>query len=207
MRRGRAAGFSLIELLAVLVILSILIVFLVTRLGTVGDVAKEKVCESRLREIAAAISQYEHEFGSFPPSRFHEDWGPPPNDINLGAEALVLALWSPEWGGPGISEDLLINTDGDSTKKPLSVLPTPDLKELRDPWDNPIAYIERSDYGRQLKYSVSSPETGEVFDSTVRAALNPASGREHNPTSFQLISAGLDGQFGTEDDIGNFNKP
>ena len=102
-RRRRASagtgGFSLIELLTVIVILSILITFLVSRFAGAGDVMKEKLCRSRIHDIGAAIGEYESEFGAYPPSRFQEAWGPPPNATNLGAEALVVALWSPDWGG------------------------------------------------------------------------------------------------------------
>jgi prepilin-type N-terminal cleavage/methylation domain-containing protein len=200
----RRAGFTLIELLAVLVILSILIVFLVTRLGKAGDVAKERLCRARLALISAAIDEYEHELGHYPPSRFQEAWGQPPNAINLGAEALVLALWSPDWGGVTLSEDELVNTDEDRAKHPLAKFATPDLLELGDPWKNPIAYLERADYARQDVYATIDPQTGESLESTVTARVNQVTGRPFEPTKYQLISAGPDGEFGTDDDICNF---
>lgn len=202
--RASRAGFSLIELLAVIVILSILITFLVTQLGKGGEVIEERACRAQLEMIAATIGEYESEFGSYPPSRFHADWGPPPNTTNLGAEALVIALWSPEWGGSNLPEDDLFNTDGDRSKKALTSMPTSDLLELCDPWQNPIAYLSRSDYKREDVYTVADPETGELMESRVKAVLNPTTGRAYEPHRFQLISAGVDGQFGTEDDITNF---
>jgi hypothetical protein len=39
------------------------------------------------------------------------------------------------------------------------------------------------------------------------AAINPKTGEPFNPRGFQLVSAGVDGEFGTADDIGNWAKP
>jgi hypothetical protein len=46
-----------------------------------------------------------------------------------------------------------------------------------------------------------------VIDSTITAARDDVTGLYRNPNRYQLISAGLDGAFGTEDDIGNWEKP
>jgi len=200
-----AGGFSLIELLAVIVILSILIAFLIPRLGKGGELVKERACRAQLALLAGAIGEYESEFGSYPPSRFKKDWGPPPNTVNLGAEALVIALWSPDWGGVSLPEGDLVNTDGDRTKKSLTSMPTADLLEICDPWRNPVAYLSRSDYKREDVYAVEDPDTGEPFESRVKAIVNATTGRPYEPHKYQLISAGADGTFGTEDDITNFS--
>ena len=47
-------------------------------------------------------------------------------------------------------------------------------------------------------------ETGERIDSIARALKDDATQRYHQPRGFQLISAGLDGEFGTEDDVPGF---
>jgi prepilin-type N-terminal cleavage/methylation domain-containing protein len=204
--RSRAAGgFSLIELLAVIVILSILITFLMTQLGKGGELVKERACRAQIAMLAGAIGEYESEFGSYPASRFKKEWGAPPNNVNLGAEVLVLSLWGSDWDGSGLPEDNLVNTDGDRSKKSLSSMPTPDLLEIGDPWLNPIAYLTRSDYKREDVYTVEDPETGEPFESRVKAIINKTTGRPYEPHKFQLISAGADGTFGTEDDIANFD--
>ena len=204
--RRRRAGFSLIELLAVLVILSILITFLVSRLGGAGDVVRSRMCQATIQILGGAIGEYESEFGRYPPSRFDPEWGAPPNKTNYGAEALIVALYSPDWGGVSLSEEDLVNTDQDRSRKALTSLPSTELLELSDPWENPIAYLSRSDYERSDVYIVGDPETGELHESTVRAVVNPTTGRAYKPHSFQLISAGVDGEFGTEDDITNFKR-
>lgn len=204
-RRPRA-GFSLIELLAVIVILGILIAFLVPRLGGAADVARIRKCESDLNILAAAIGEYETEFGRYPRSAFDPAWGPPPNATNIGIECLVIALWSPDWDGTNLPEDALANTDGDRLKKSLTTMPTPELLEIIDPWENPIAYFERADYTREDRYATIDPDTGDALESIAKALVNPTTGRAYEPSSFQLISAGPDGAFGTDDDVTNFGR-
>ncbi|MEM7517329.1 MAG: prepilin-type N-terminal cleavage/methylation domain-containing protein, partial [Planctomycetota bacterium] len=96
----RRAGFSLVEMLAVLLILSILITVLVTQLTGQGEVVKARMTESFMSgELGTAITTYETEFGRYPAARFLEDWGTEPNATNLGSEALILSLFRKEWGG------------------------------------------------------------------------------------------------------------
>ena len=199
------AGFTLIELLAVLVILALLMVFLVPRLGKAGEVAEERMTRTYLTQLDVAIAEYEHQFGDYPPSRFLPEWGTPPNTTNLGAETLVLALWSPKWEGTSIPPDALSNLDEDATPKPLATFPKPMLFELRDRWGNPIAYFHHRDYGRKDLYVTESPDTGETIESSAAARTDDRTGLYRNPKRYQLISAGLDGEFGTEDDIGNWD--
>ena len=200
------AGFTLIEMLAVLIILGILMAILIPRLGKAGEVAEEKMTRVYLSELNAAIGEYEQHFGDYPTSRFLDEWGPPPNPTNLGAETLVLCLWSPKWGGTTLSPDRVVNLDEDATKKALATFPKPALFELRDEWGNPIAYFHRRDYGRRDAYVTDNPTTGEKIDGTVTAQKDETTGLYRNPNRFQLISAGLDGEFGTADDLGNWEK-
>lgn len=199
------AGFTLIEVLAVLVILGILIAVLVPRLVGATEAAKVKLQRAELVKLDALLSEYEHQFGDYPPSTFLEEWGAPPNDTNVGAEALVLALWSPKWNSSGLPADKLGNTDDDRTKKPLASFPKPDLFEIEDRWGNPIAYFHRRDYARKDKYLTHETKTGDEQETPVSARKDPVTGLFYNPDRYQLISAGLDGVFGTEDDIGNWS--
>jgi prepilin-type N-terminal cleavage/methylation domain-containing protein len=202
-RRARR-GFSLIELMAVLVILSILMVFLVPRLTGMRDSAEARLARAKFGGIGAAIAEYEGEFGDWPPSRFTAEWGSAPNETNLGAETLVLSLWSDEWGGTSLDSEDVVNTDDDRAKKDLTATFGKELFELADPWGNPIAYFHRRDYGRKDLYVTESPETGERLESVAEARKSSKTGRWAHPTGYQLISAGLDGLFGTDDDVTSF---
>jgi len=197
------AGFSLIELLAVMVILSILMTFLAFRLGALGGAAKQETTRSFLQQVALAANTYETEMGDYPTSSWKADWGPTPNKQNLGGEALCVQLWSKDYGGSGISDDKLINMDGDEAKKSLTTHGNNDLFELRDAWDNPIAYFHRQDYNREDVY-LTLDEEDSLDTSLVKAVKNPKTGNYFNPRSYQLISAGEDGLFGTKDDLYNF---
>jgi prepilin-type N-terminal cleavage/methylation domain-containing protein len=203
---ARRAGFSLIEILAVIVIIGILMAVLLPRLLGAAQTSKEQLTRSFLQQLGGAIDDYERDraFGDFPPSTWPETWGTAPNTTNVGAEALVQALWSNQWGGTVLSDQYFTNSDEDESKKALGKLPTPKLFELRDEWDNPIAYIHRRDYQRQHPYVSLDTESSEPIEGLVTGVLNPETKAFYNPNKYQLISAGADGRFGTEDDLGNW---
>ncbi len=201
----RNAGFSLVEMLAVIVILGILIAFLVPRLAGSGEVVKERLTKSFLNgELAAAITTYETEFGQPPPGRFLTEWGTEPNDTNVGAEARGLGLWRKERGGRDRDTEPFCNTDADVVRKPIgqAAILGNQLWELSDEWGNPIAYFDRHSYGQKQVYLTIDGTTGESVENTVEA-IKDAGGRYVNPRKYQLLSAGIDGRFGTEDDILN----
>jgi prepilin-type N-terminal cleavage/methylation domain-containing protein len=202
-RRSRS-GFTLIEVLAVLVILGILIAVLVPGLVGATEAARVKLQRADLVQLDTLLGEYEQKFGDYPPSTFLEEWGVPPDGTNVGVEALVLSLWSPKWRSAGLPSDRLVNTDDDHTKKPLASFSKTDLFEISDRWGNPIAYFHRRDYGRKDKYLTHETKTDLEQETVVSARKDPVTGLYYNPDRYQLISAGLDGVFGTEDDIGNW---
>jgi prepilin-type N-terminal cleavage/methylation domain-containing protein len=203
--RPARAGFTLIEVLAVIVILSILLIVLLPRLSEMSRMAEARATATRLVQISNAIDQYEGRFGDYPPSQFLDKWGSAPNLTNMGAETLVISLWSPDWPGAGLPEDWIDNSDADEAKKQLTRFGGKDLFELADGWGNPIAYFHRRDYGRTDNYVLLPDESGDT-EGQVKALLNPKTKTFFEPNKFQLVSAGLDGRFGTEDDITSFKQ-
>jgi len=202
----RCAGFTLIEMMAVMVILAILITFLAFRLGGFSESVKSSTTEGYLQLLSGAISAFETETGDYPPSAWKSEWGPTPNKTNLGGEILCLTLWAKDAESHGLSDDKFCNTDEDEATKSLTRHQNNDLFELGDPWGNPTAYFHRRDYGRPDQYQTIDNETDAWIDSTVKALINPMTGNPFNPDTFQLISAGEDGVFGTDDDLTNFNR-
>lgn len=205
-RRAWRGGFTLIEMLAVLLILSILIGVLVTQFGSTEENVRAQLARARLQMLAATCSSFESDRGEAPPSSLPGGSAVQPNALNAGGEALVVALFSNGYeGGGGITEDLLVDSDGDQSKTKLTDFGTLALFEIRDPWDNPIAYFRADEYGRRDAYLTSDPATGEVLESFAVARKNAATGRYFESTGYQLMSAGPDGSFGTEDDITSFD--
>lgn len=206
-RAPARSAFTLVEVLAVLVILSILFVFVVTRVLSGEETVRAESTRQFLARLEAAIAEYELEFGDYPPSSAAPELEGLPNALNLGAEMLFVALHSKDWQVRELPSERLGNSDEDRTKKSLTSFTEPALLEVQDDWGNPIAYFHRRDYADPQVYVTFDGETGEVLEEAVGARLDPTTGDPFNRTRYQLISAGPDGRFGTEDDIGNFGAP
>lgn len=202
------AGFSLVELLAVIIIIGLLFAFLIPNLLTGRDTVGTEATRTFLTQLTAEIEAYGREKGELPPSTFAKDLDPKPSRTNMGAESLVIALLPADgsYRASGTYDDKLCNTDGDDTKTSHTRFEKSEAFELRDRWDNPIAYLHRRDYERGCQYLTFHDEVGEFVEAKVTAAINPTTGSPYRADTFQLLSAGPDGQFGTEDDIGNFRK-
>jgi len=207
--KGRV-GFTLIELLAVIVIIGILATVLISQFGSVEAIAEVETTRQDMAKLEAVLNAYAGDFGMFPPSHFTSEQEVVNDGTNIGAEALVCALWTKGYEAGGLLEDVvnkLVNTDQDASSKRLTDFETRSLLEIPDAWDNPIAYI-RADYYEVTNraYVLVDPKTGEVVHSTPVAYKDKTTGRYYNHLSFQLISAGLDGRFGTEDDLTTFGR-
>ena len=209
--RAARAGFTLIELLAVILILGILTAVLVTNLGDADEAARVQQTRAQIAKLSAAINSYESDrFGDYPPSRFSDEQGVSNEGFNVGVEALVAALWSNGYDAGGLLEDeadRLDNTDGDASSRNLTDFPSRELFELVDAWGNPLAYFHNRDYSETSPaYVTFDPVTGEELESVPRAAKNTTTGLYYAARSFQLVSAGPDALFGTEDDVTNLGR-
>jgi len=199
------AGFTLIEMLAVLLILAVLSYFLITNLRSAQETTEVGIAKNGLSQMKTMLDQLSDDKGEFPPSQLPADIGSAANALNVGSECLYLALCAEGAPGAGKLDQAkgLCNTDRDMLSKRPKGFEVQDLFELADPWGNPIAYIRSSDYDREFHY-VCVDAAGEESEYSVRAQKNPDTGRFFEPHGFQLLSAGPDGQFGTTDDIASF---
>jgi len=66
LRRSRERGFTLLEIMLVVVILSILAAIAVPRLAATSDSAREKADITTGREVKSALDRYQIENGSYP---------------------------------------------------------------------------------------------------------------------------------------------
>ena len=209
-RAAELRGFTLIELLAVIVIIGILATVLVNQFGSVEAAAEVETTRQDMAKLEVVLDAYADEFGAYPPSHFTSEQEVVNDGTNIGAEALVVALWSEGYEAGGLLEDVvneLVNTDDDASSKRLTDFETRSLLEIPDAWDNPIAYIRNDDYEvTNRAYVLVEPKTGEIVHTTPVAFKDKTTGRFYNNRSFQLISAGLDGRFGTDDDLTSFAR-
>ena len=203
---GPRRAFTLLELLAVIVIIGILAAVLVSQLGGADDAAKASSTEGFLAKVEAVLDTYYNDHGEYPPSRFTPEQGVPNEGVNVGVEALIVALYSKGYEAAGLEldEERLANTDGDMSARRLTDFGNRKLLEFVDLWGNPIAYLHRTEYGQETATYLTIDEDGQEQRVVPKARRNRTTGRYHNQRSFQLISAGSDGVFGTEDDLYNF---
>lgn len=66
----RRSGFTLVELLAVVVVITILVAMLLPAIGSVRNKAREAQVAVEIRGFVSSITTFNHEFGANPPSRF-----------------------------------------------------------------------------------------------------------------------------------------
>lgn len=204
-RKGtKREGFTLLELMIVMVIISLLgAAFLVVSGRLFGD-AKDRQCRARLQQLAVMIEAYRTSMGVYPDDRLPA--GVTANSQNAGSEALYLHFFDPKYLGELPNQDWLVNTDGDQGTKTLTRLDSRELWEIGDPWMNPIVYLESLHYpeSRDLPY-LAGAEENMPEEQVVEARRDARTGGYEEPGKFQLISAGEDGVFGTEDDITHYD--
>jgi len=129
------AGFTLVELMLVLVILGILAGLVLPQFGNRTKQARETAAVTQISTFKTALAAYEVDTGSYPSTQ-------------AGLRALVVQPADVNgWRGPYLESDI-----------------------PADPWQHPYVY----EYPGKL-----------------------------NPSGYDIISAGPDGQMGTADDIFN----
>lgn len=204
MRRARA--FTLIELLVVIAVIAVLIGLSFPAFSAVRRSSARKAMKALLQRVALACATYEQDMGDYPPSD-PKRVGLPGNGRNDGVEALVRCLTTAQQNGPyldDLDDSSLGNVDGDALKgsDPTgSTMATKDLLELLDPWGNPVLYLHHSQYDKGGQVQLASGELVKVA-----AHKSDVTGQYVELTRFQLLSAGPDGQFGTEDDVSSWGE-
>ncbi len=207
MTRSRQQGFTLIELLVVMAIISVLAGLGVTAAVYMSRRGPKTACETYVATLSAALEAYKSNQGAYPPTSLADfpGVGNLTNQENLGIESVVVCMNSKKYSGSfGFGEQAggkLENFDSDYMQVPITHFESKDLFEIVDPWGTPYAYINAHDYAN---WEAVGRITG--FDGKVQPWKNPKTKIPYRFDSFQLISAGPDHLFNTEDDITNFDR-
>ena len=216
--RSSVSGMTLIEVLVVIVIISALGALAVPRVVRMLGRGEAKAVQAKILQVAAQLESYQHHprNGDYPPTTLegYPGVGSLKNFDNCGSESVVLCL-SRKGRSGGMdfesSEKKLLhidNMDGDQTAVPLTNFgdQNKELYELVDPWGTPLVYFHHRDYELIEKrgWGTVSLGGGDVIDAKPwRDAKTQSFAAPH---TFQLISAGPDGEFNTDDDLTNFSR-
>ena len=197
-------GFTLIELLVVISILGILVVAFLPELVSASEEEKRVQTEARIEMLASAIDAYERQHGHYPPDNFLDPTGKlsikaDAAGINAGIESAMIFLHQVP-GGSDFSDrqDWLGNTDQDVNGAVIPRLGRSDRPELLDGWGNPLVYF--CDWTGGMARDQKVMMDGDVTV-TARAWKNPAGGGYLGQRRYQIVSAGPDMIFNTDDDI------
>ncbi len=205
----RDAGFTLIEILAVIAILGLLMSLAIVNFSkhrVAGEVAATK---ARISILTNEIQKYSTSKGGPPFDKLAKIGVQSNNSVNEGVEALFCALQNKDFPeGTILDEKWLANTYGDVTSTNYHRIAgfKNELFEITDVWNNPFAYIHYTSYGSSQLVRLADPAEGEDPEQSVSAYQSKKTGTYANPDSFQIISAGPDRIFGTDDDVTNFER-
>lgn len=205
-RGGRTtAGFTLIELLAVLAILTLLMSLSVMVFKGGSDKARVAQTVARMKSLESLIASYQAKVGDYPTGSLKKLKIKCDNDLNEGIEACLAALYSKDYpNGASLGDDVLGNTDQDSTGTNFHRDGSDQLVEVLDGWGNPLAYFHNEDYGKNMPYHMG--ESSTVPDQFVSARRSEVTKVWAQADSYQIVSAGSDGEFGTEDDVTSWDS-
>lgn len=112
----RRRGFTLIEMLIVIVVIAILALIVIPRLLSAGQKAKEAALKGDLHMLRNAVQQFEADCGDYPAALdqlMSQPMGDPQGNAPKGGNGI--ALDTDKWQGP-----YLRTVDGDLPKDPFT---------------------------------------------------------------------------------------
>jgi prepilin-type N-terminal cleavage/methylation domain-containing protein len=230
----RRGGFTLVELLAVIMIIALLAGLVTPAVMRARTSARNAAIKAEIEMLSTAIMQYKNEYGSFPPAVDSS-----PNSAgSVSAKHLqrlfprcgnIVGTSGQLQGAAAITpESALVSWLLGYTGDPSSPLqPATSRKKLVDfkqtqlngaayapdgKKGSPYIYIDSSSYlvaGNPPTVPTWSLTGGTYFPlrlPNASGALNDVNQPAFNSDTFQILCAGQDEEFGTDDDLSNFWK-
>ncbi|MCR4290608.1 MAG: type II secretion system protein GspG [Candidatus Scalindua sp.] len=171
------AGFTLLELLVVIVIMMFLAGITVPIVSSVQTNAKKGVTSAQISQLGIALKQFESDFGFFPPDSYTTSSHPIPlsigsvniprdDDLINGSRCLVFFLGSKFTFNPGLSNEEIYGPYIEFKKSQL--VPMRTVFNNTDPYSNisidgvngqPNVYEYKDPFGNHYSYDSSSPPT------------------------------------------------
>jgi prepilin-type N-terminal cleavage/methylation domain-containing protein len=200
----RACGFTLIELLIVISILGVLAAVLLPAVLETGGAADEGATQATMLQLSQGCQNFNRANGYYPlddlsyGDKSRKATWKADNNRNTGIESLVCMLSQSKKDGLDLTELAahFVNTDADDHGVDLPLLRRRDRLEIADAWGTPLAYFH--------KLGMDRPQMivpGAELDAVQVKAKRRADGTYYGMDKFQLLSAGKDLTFGTEDDL------
>jgi len=174
-KRSSSRGFTMVELLIVVVIIGILISLLLPVIGNIREKARKTASRALIDGIAAALERYHIDFDEYPPSTIPDlgDPGAPQLD------SLFRYLCGPE--GKGITK-----TTGSKQRmiEPYINIPPEFIKRVED------RFVIVDSWGSDIVFMNSKAYVDQFAGGNIKKIMNED--KVMNPTSFDIFSKGPD---------------
>ena len=229
-------GFTLVELLAVIMIIALLAGLVTPAVMRARNSARNAAIRAEIDMLHMAIMNYKNEYGSFPPAVSAATAGSPSAKhlqrlfprcttvVNeLGSQSLTSNIALNVWLR-GFTADPTLPITGAGGRKKLFDFDETRLNSYQyapaGKKNSPYIYIDAASYGlvpydtanltmpgaQRVPIKPPPTATAQDFGTAIPVPTSPTPQPFFNPDTFQILCAGQDEDFGTDDDLSNFWK-